>query len=89
MIDSSADPGTIYLSGFLVDIAVISNRTGAEFYSTTMEALTAYAPPIRNSMSIKFLQNVESTIATICSGLLQQKQTEFTFIYDDSNSKST
>ncbi|EUB63100.1 Glutamate receptor, ionotropic kainate [Echinococcus granulosus] len=82
---SSAPPGTIYLSDFLVDIAAISNLTEAEFYSTTMEAITAYAPPVRNSVSIKFLQNVDSTIATICSSMLQQKQTGITFIYDDSN----
>ncbi|VDM16568.1 unnamed protein product [Hydatigera taeniaeformis] len=81
----SAPPSTIYLSEFLVELAVISNRTGAEFYSTTMEAITAYAPPVRNSMSIKFLQNVESTIATVCSSLLQEKQTGITFIYDDNN----
>ncbi|VDK37712.1 unnamed protein product [Taenia asiatica] len=81
----AASPDKIYLSEFLVEIATISNRTGAQFYSTTMEAITAYAPPVRNSMSIKFLQNVDSTIATICSSLLQQKRTGITFIYDDSN----
>ncbi|KAL5110249.1 hypothetical protein TcWFU_004448 [Taenia crassiceps] len=83
--NNASSPGTIYLSEFLVAIAAISNYTGAEFYSTTMEANTAYAPPIRNSVSIKFLRNVESTIAVICSSLLQQKRAGITFIYDDDN----
>ena len=77
----------IYLSDICTDLAAISYRTNATLYSMTMIANTAFAPVVRNSSWIRFLQNVDQTIAEVSSNLLQQRTGGITFIYDDDNSE--
>lgn len=76
-----------YLNSYLEDFAVLSNLTDSVFYSTTMDALSAFAPVIRGSDKIRFLQNIEETMATATYNLLQSNNGGFTFIYDDNDSK--
>ncbi|KAM3177854.1 hypothetical protein ACTXT7_003691, partial [Hymenolepis weldensis] len=81
----SASTENIYLNGFLKDIAAIANLSDAQYYSTSMQALSTFAPTVRFSEKIKFLENVDETLALVCSDLLQHNEGGITFIYDDSN----
>ncbi|VUZ56748.1 unnamed protein product [Hymenolepis diminuta] len=81
----SASTEKIYLNGFLKDIAAITNLSDAQYYSTSMQALSTFTPTVRFSKKIKFLENVDETLALVCSDLLQHSDGGITFIYDDSN----
>nr|CDS33345.1 glutamate receptor ionotropic kainate 1 [Hymenolepis microstoma] len=72
-----------YLNSYIEEFAYLSKTTDSLFYSTTMKAISAYAPIIRESEKIKFLQNVDETMARATYELLQSRQGEFTFLYDD------
>nr|CDS33344.1 Ribosomal protein S1 RNA binding domain [Hymenolepis microstoma] len=87
LLDKGQNASTerIYLNGFLRDIGAITNLTDAQFYSTSMPALVAFTPSVRDNSRNKFLENVDETLALVSSDLLQQSGGEITFIYDDSN----
>ncbi len=78
---------TIFLDEFSVNLAAITVQKEATFYSTTMKAETAFAPIIRNSKQIRFLQNTYATLGEIITALLAQRKAEVTFAFDDDNSK--
>ncbi len=71
-----------------MNLAAITVQKEATFYSTTMKAETAFAPIIRNSKQIRFLQNTYATLGEIITALLAQRKAEVTFAFDDDNSKS-
>lgn len=79
--------GETYLNSYLEDFAVLSHLTDSLFYSTTMEASSAFSPIIRGSEKIMFLQNIDETMAKAAYELFQNNQSGFTFLYDDDNSK--
>ncbi|KAM3188298.1 hypothetical protein ACTXT7_000521 [Hymenolepis weldensis] len=74
-----------YLNSYLEDFAVLSNLTDSLFYSTTMEATSAFSPIIRGSEKIMFLQNIDETMAKAAYELFKNNQSGFTFLYDDDN----
>ncbi len=67
---------TIFLDEFSVNLAAITVQKEATFYSTTMKAETAFAPIIRNSKQIRFLQNTYATLGEIITALLAQRKAE-------------
>uniref|UniRef100_A0A0R3SGV4 PBPe domain-containing protein n=1 Tax=Hymenolepis diminuta TaxID=6216 RepID=A0A0R3SGV4_HYMDI len=75
-----------YLNSYLEDLAVLSHLTDSLFYSTTMEASSAFSPIIRGSEKVMFLQNIDETMAKAAYELFQNNQSGFTFLYDDDNS---
>ena len=79
---------TTYLSDFSDDLAAISLIANTTLYSMTMEAIKAFAPAVRSSDLIRFLRNLDETMAEVSSDLLQQRTSGITFIYDDDNSES-
>uniref|UniRef100_A0A5K3FXA3 Secreted protein n=1 Tax=Mesocestoides corti TaxID=53468 RepID=A0A5K3FXA3_MESCO len=85
----AANSSTIFLSNYLEYPAAVSVRTNATFYSTTMEPLTAFAPIIRSSRFIRFLQNFEETLAEVTSNILKQRTADVIFVYDSEESELT